>query len=74
MKSALKVKVGNIPIICSRWTCLSHEGYSPFSQVDQSRHREGPIGVLSQAAITRPDEAPPYDKRIVHFSVYLKVS
>ena len=67
MKSALKVKVGNIPIIFSRWTCLSHEGYSPFSQVDQSRHREGSIGVLSQAAITRPGEAPEMLEHLLNF-------
>ena len=37
---------------------LSHEGYSPFSQIDQSKHREGSIGVLSQAAIARLGETP----------------
>ena len=58
MKSALKVKVRNIPVICSRWTYLSHEGYSPFSQIDQSKHCEGSIGVLSQTAITRLGETP----------------
>jgi hypothetical protein len=58
MKSALKVKVGNIHVICSRWTYLSHEGYSPFSQIDQSKHRKGSIGVLSQTAIARLGETP----------------
>jgi hypothetical protein len=58
MKSALKVKVGNIPVICSRWTYLSHEGYSPFSQIDQSKHCKRSIGVLSQTAITRLGETP----------------
>ena len=37
---------------------LSRERYSPFSQIDQSKHREGPIGALSQAAIARLDETP----------------
>jgi hypothetical protein len=46
MKSALKVNVRNVPVFCSRWMYLSHEGYSPFSQLDQSEHREGSIGVL----------------------------
>ena len=58
MKSALKVKVRNIPVICSRWTYLSHEGYSPFSQIDQSKHCKRSIGVLSQTAITRLGETP----------------
>ena len=58
MKSVLKVKVGDIPVTCSRRTYLSHEGYSPFSQIDQGKHREGSIGVLSQTAITRLGETP----------------
>ena len=37
---------------------LSHEGYSPFSQIDQSKHRKGSIGVLSQTAIARLGETP----------------
>ena len=45
-------------MICSRWTYLSHEGYSPLSQVDQSKHRVGSIGVLSQTAIPRLGETP----------------
>ena len=43
----------NIPVICSRWMYLFHEGYSPFIQIDQSKHREGSIDVLSQAAVAR---------------------
>jgi hypothetical protein len=58
MKSTLNVKVGNIPVICSRWTYLSHEGYSPFGQIDLSKHREGSISVLSQTAIARLGEIP----------------
>ena len=58
MKSILKVKVRNTPVICSRWTYLSHEGYSPLSQIDQCMHREGSIGVLSQPSIARLGETP----------------
>ena len=42
MKSTLKVKVKNIPVICLRWTNLSHEGYSPFSQTAIARLGETP--------------------------------
>ena len=58
MKSTLKVKVRNIPVTCSRWTYLSYEGYSLFSQIDQSKHCEGSIGVLSQTAIAPLGETP----------------
>jgi hypothetical protein len=50
------VKIEKIPVNCSRWTYLSNEGYSPFSQIDQSKHREGSIGVLSLIAIARLGE------------------
>ena len=33
-------------------------GYSPFSQIDQSKHREGSIGVLSKTAIVHLGETP----------------
>ena len=58
MKSALKVIVGNMPVICSRGTYLSYEGYSPFGKISKSKHREGSIGTLSQTAIARLSETP----------------
>ena len=58
MKSALKLKVGDIPVIYSRWTYLPYVGYSPFGQIDQSKHPKGSIGVLSQTAIVRLGETP----------------
>ena len=57
MKSTLKIKARNIPTVCSRWTYLSYEGYSPFSQIDQSKHCEGSIGVLSQTAVAHLGES-----------------
>jgi hypothetical protein len=58
MKSALKVKARDIPVIYSCWTYLSHNGYSPFSQIDKSNHREGSAGVFSQTAVARLGETP----------------
>ena len=58
MKSALKIEVRNTTVICSYWTYLSHEGDSPFSQFDQSKHHEGSIGVLSQTAVACFSETP----------------
>ena len=46
MESPLRVKVGNILVVYSRWTYLSYEEYSPFGQVDKGEYHKGSIGSL----------------------------